>query len=380
MNVFTVLLHRQARRRFLPFLAAMLVLALIRPAGAQPVVPGSYVTSLNWSDDGSLLAIGTGQIIPPWGDSTQGGMARVIERDGRIVFSMNYSSSVGNVEVSPTENLALVGSFREVFDLDTGQSIVAPSDSIAFIHGTWHPTSDLLLLTLVLGARTYDPIDRNTLSGLGRAVLPINSPADGRTVTSAWSPNGLLAATSTTLGSIYIWDTTREVSAVQTSFSEHTSPVQHLVWNAATNLIASGDDSGRILVWNPDTGEIVRELAGHNAAILDLDWRADGMQIVSTSLDNTMRVWDWPSGASQVVTSGQLVSAVAYSPDGSELAYGGEVTDPANIQIDIVPVSELVTTPPRPASDAPAGGSVHRPELHQRRGRPAAPCHLHCRF
>jgi WD40 repeat protein len=354
MNVFTVLLRRQARRRFLPFLAAMLVLALIRPAGAQPVVPGSYVTSLNWSDDGSLLAIGTGQIIPPWGDSTQGGMARVIERDGRIVFSMNYSSSVGNVEVSPTENFVFVSPFVDVFRIVEQQLILRGSEGgVGFIDGIWDSASDVLLLTEVLGARTYDPVSRESIRILGRAQIPIDSFDEVRTVTSVWSPDGMKAATSTTSGLVLLWDTTREVSAIQHILSGHEASINHLVWNAATNFIASGDDSGRILVWNPDTGEIVRELAGHNAAILDLDWRADGMQIVSTSLDNTMRVWDWPSGASQVVTSGQLVSAVAYSPDGTELAYGGEVIDPANIQIDIVPVSELVTTPLRPASDAP---------------------------
>ncbi|MBW4436573.1 MAG: hypothetical protein KME04_05535 [Pleurocapsa minor GSE-CHR-MK-17-07R] len=334
-------------------LIMLVPLVVLTSAAAQPIVPGSYMTSLNWSEDSTLLAYGTGQILPPWGESSQGGIAQVIERDGTIAFSLNYPVSVGNVEVSPTGTLIFVGPFREVFDLVTQQRVVGSGDGIAFINGTWHPTSDLLLLTLVLGARTYDPIARDTLSGLGRAVLPVNSPTDGRTVTSAWSPNGLLGATSTTLGFIYIWDTTREVSAVQTTFSEHTSPVQHLVWNAATNLIASGDDSGTIWVWNPLTGEPVMQLAGHTGAILDIDWRSDGMQIVSTSLDNTMRVWDWPSGNSQVVTSDQLVSAVAYSPDGSELAYGGEVTDPANIQIDIVPVSELVPTPtPSPTQAA----------------------------
>ncbi len=174
------------------------------------------------------------------------------------------------------------------------------------------------------------------------------------TVTSVWSPDGLLAATSTTLGDIYVWDTTRGTNPIETVFLEHTHSVQHLVWNATTNLIASGDDSGRILVWNPATGEIIRELAGHNDAILDLDWRADGAQLVSTSLDHTVRVWDWPSGEGQVVRNGALVSALAYSPDGSELAYGGEITDQNDVRIEIIPVqSLLVPTPTRTFTPTP---------------------------
>lgn len=259
MNTFTSISHRQAVRRFFSVFMALALLTVISSAVAQPILPGIYVTSLNWSDDGSLLAYGTGQIIPPWGDSSLGGMAQVIERDGTIVFSLNYPTSVTSVEVSPTGNLVFVGPFREVFNLATQQLVVGSGDSIAFIDGTWHSSSNLLLLTLVLGARIHDPVNRETLGGLGRADLPISSPEDGRTVTSIWSPDGILAATSTTLGSIYVWDTTHPAGTVQITFSGHARPVQHLVWNAATNLIASGDDSGRILVWNPTTGETVQE-------------------------------------------------------------------------------------------------------------------------
>ncbi len=317
--------------------------SLLLPTHIPTILPGTYVTSLNWSNDGSLLAYGTGQIIPPWGDyGSQGGIARVIERNGTIVFSLNFRYPVGNVEVSPTGNLVFVGPIREVFNLVTQQLVVGPGDGIAFIDGTWHPTLDLLLLTQVLGASTYDPITRYSSSNLGRTELLISSSEEGRTVNSIWSPDGLLVATSTTLGSIFVWDTTREVSTVQTTFSEHNHSVQHLVWNAATNLIASGDDSGRILVWNPNTGEIIQELTGHTGAILDLDWRPDGTQLVSTSLDKSMRVWNWPSGAGSIVMSDQVVSAVAYSPDGSELAYGGEIADPDDVHIHMVPVESLV--------------------------------------
>ena len=77
-------------------------------------------------------------------------------------------------------------------------------------------------------------------------------------------------------------------------------------------------------------------------AILDLDWRPDGTQLVSTSLDNTMRVWNWPSGEGSIVMSDQVVSALAYSPDGSELAYAGEIADLDDIRIHVIPVQALL--------------------------------------
>ncbi|MBK8024171.1 MAG: hypothetical protein IPK19_22740 [Chloroflexi bacterium] len=162
---------------------------------------------------------------------------------------------------------------------------------------------------------------------------------------SIWSPDGSRAVSSAADGKIYVWQN----GQVERVFAQHTAPVRRFVWNAATNLIASGDASGRVLVWNPTTGEAVRELVGHTGAILDLDWRADGTQLVTTSLDNTMRVWAWPLGEGQIVASGELISAVAYNPDGSELAFGGEIDNPDEVRIEIVSVQSLIPAPPATA-------------------------------
>ena len=362
MSIFASIWHRQLLRHFFSVLTALMLFAVISSVRAQPILPGTYVTLLNWSEDGSLLAYSTGQIIPPWGDyGSGGGSARVIEPSGTTVFSLNFPYPIDNVEVSPSGNLVLIGSFSEVYNLTTQELVVGRSDSMAFIDGTWHPTSDLLLLTAVWGTRIYDPVNRETLGGLGRGQLPNNPSNEGKTVTSVWSPDGLLAATSTTMGSIFIWDTTSEVGTVQTTFSAHTAAVQHLVWNAETNLIASGDASGKIWVWNPATGQPILELPGHVGAILALDWRSDGQQLVSSGLDGTVRVWDWPSGAMQVVASGNIVSALAYSPDGTELAYAGEVTDPDAVSITTVPVQSLVQPTPTPTITPPTPTPTHTP-------------------
>ena len=40
--------------------------------------------------------------------------------------------------------------------------------------------------------------------------------------------------------------------------------------------------------------------------------------------------------------SDQVVSALAYSPDGSELAYAGEIADLDDIRIHVIPVQALL--------------------------------------
>jgi WD40 repeat protein len=284
-------------------------------AQTQTPTSADYVSSINWSQDGSLIAYGTEEIPPISGDlGERSWTAQVKRNDGTIIFTRNFPYRLGNIEVSPSGDLIFIGPFREVFDLITQEIIISGSDSIAFIDGTWHLTQDVLLLTAIRGARTNDPVVRRSPSIFAGSNLPsTNAPDNWQTVTSIWSPDAQSAATSTSYGPIYVWDATIEVSPLLSTFSGHMAAVRNLVWNPTTNLIASGDDTGRIWVWNPETGQPVRELVGHTGAILDIDWRADGMQIVSTGMDSTLRTWDWPSGDMHIVQSGELISALAYS-------------------------------------------------------------------
>ena len=315
----------------------------------QQLVSGSYVTTLDWSSDGSLLAYGTGQLLPPWPDTSVGNsIAEVIERDGDVVFSIGFGTTIKDIELSYQNNLLLTFSpFPQVWETQTEQPILnEPFEGLLLNAVTWHPEENRLLLTGWRTIYVYDPLSRDTFGGFTSRSLPsISFPEDWRMSNSIWSPDGERAASSTTFGDIYVWNTSAPEGVLESVFEGHSAVVDNMVWNPITNMIASGDANGTIYVWNPTTGEQVTQLVGHTDAILDIDWRADGQQIVSTSLDNTMRIWDYPSGAMQIVQSGQLISALAYSPDGTELAYGGEVTNPNDIDVVIVPVESLEPTP-----------------------------------
>jgi hypothetical protein len=314
---------------------------------------GRLISDLDWSPDGQHVALG----IARWqqGEWFGGpylacepvfGIYLVEAATQTVEFiDLNIGCSPSTVDFNPTgaEIVFTSNAIYGAIDLAaraTRQQVVGG----AFYQSVfWHPNGDSALLTLDVGvgAIAYNMIDGVPNSGFDERNFPgLLLPF----VYSIWSPDGNRAASSTADGKIYAWQN----GQVQQVFAQHSAPVRRFVWNAATNLIASGDDSGRIFVWNPSTGETVRELAGHIGAILDIDWRADGQQIVSTSLDNTMRAWDWPSGEGRIVEQGRLTSAVAYSPDGTELAYGGEVTDLNNVQINIIPVVSLGSPTPTP--------------------------------
>lgn len=95
--------------------------------------------------------------------------------------------------------------------------------------------------------------------------------------------------------------------------------------------MAIGNGDGLILIWGDTrTSERAvmnpaRVLAGHTDYVLSLVWSSTGDYIASGSVDGTVRLWDAATGeAVQVIEVGQgvEVNSVAFSPDGTKLAYG----------------------------------------------------------
>jgi WD40 repeat protein len=316
---------------------------------------GRLIADLDWSPNGQQIALG----IARWQQRDRFGVGYpaldcepvfgifMVDASTQTVefVDLNVDCSPSTIDFSPTGTEVAYTTDTVYGAIEVGAravrlQVTALIDYHSFV---WHPNGNSALLTLSIGVGA---MDYNLIDGVrGTSFDERNSP--GLVLPflySIWSPNGDYAASSTADGKIYVWQS----GQVQQIFSQHTGSVRRFVWNPATNLIASGDDSGRILVWNPLTGESVMELYGHTGAILDIDWRADGQQIVSTSMDNTMRVWEFPSGEMTIVESGALISAVAYNPDGTELAYGGEIAHGDNPTIEIISVPSLIIPTPTP--------------------------------
>jgi hypothetical protein len=65
-------------------------------------------------------------------------------------------------------------------------------------------------------------------------------------------------------------------------------------------------------------------MRGHNGAVSCIAFSCDGTRIVTSSYDNTVRVWDAQSGREIASLEGHsnMVTSVAFSPDGTKIASG----------------------------------------------------------
>jgi len=105
---------------------------------------------------------------------------------------------------------------------------------------------------------------------------------------------------------------------------KHSGQVDSLAWSADGKRIVAGDESGAVLVWDAATGRRVRTLRGHSSGVDVVGF--SGKRIVSSSADETVRIWESGSDRARVLQN-QGPSCLAVSPDGKRLAVSRGLLD-----------------------------------------------------
>jgi len=88
--------------------------------------------------------------------------------------------------------------------------------------------------------------------------------------------------------------------------------------------IVSSSEDNTIKVWNVAAGESTLVLQGHSGHVSSVAFSPNGKQIASGSWDNTIKVWDVATGKITLTLQGHTghVTSVAFSPNGKQIASG----------------------------------------------------------
>ena len=94
-------------------------------------------------------------------------------------------------------------------------------------------------------------------------------------------------------------------------------PLMAIKFAPSGTQVATGDKAGLIRLWD-EAGTAVAELNGHSDGVRKLTYRADGKELLSSSLDATVGVWDLTTNSlkTKLIGHQKRVAASEYSPDG----------------------------------------------------------------
>jgi WD40 repeat protein len=102
----------------------------------------------------------------------------------------------------------------------------------------------------------------------------------------------------------------------------HSGGVNCVAFSPDGKQIVSSSDDQTIKIWDAETGVEIKTLAGHYSSIYSVAFSTDGKRIVSGSEDQII-VWDANTGiALQTLPVGSLM-CVAFSPDSKRIVSGG---------------------------------------------------------
>lgn len=132
-----------------------------------------------------------------------------------------------------------------------------------------------------------------------------------------FSPKEDKLVTASQDGKAILWET--DTAKPSTPFTGHDGPIYSAAFSPDGVLIATGGYDRRILIWNPNDvrpydfkklelkdGNVIqpskyKALDGHSGPVRSVEFSRDGLQLISGSTDNTVKLWSTDAG--QIVKS-----------------------------------------------------------------------------
>jgi WD40 repeat protein/DNA-binding SARP family transcriptional activator len=136
------------------------------------------------------------------------------------------------------------------------------------------------------------------------------------------STDGRMCAAGGSDGAIYLWRTRDfELAAVLRC---HTV-VNGLQFSTDSRLLLSIGLDGLVCLWDMATMKLADSIAVSERPVLCAALHPDGTHVAAADTDETIRIWEWRTGAQRhTLQAPSVIANLAYSPDGSTLVSVGD--------------------------------------------------------
>lgn len=296
------------------------------------------VISVAFSRDGSRLAAGGGYEagedrrpgeLKVW--DTRGFSARVAERERtpELALKIGHHAYVDSVAYSPD-----------------GRRIASAGWGTPGEIKIWQAGSGELERTIVAApapvlALRWSPDGARLAAGTWNGEVQLWDPDTGDLIFSrklytgpmygaAFAPDGKALATAGGDQIVRLWDPA--TGSLKRALPAAGSPLHSIEYSPDGSLLVAAGEGGSVRLWSAATGEAVRTLAGHEGTVNQARFSPDGSTIATAGEDRTVRLWNARTGEPVRSMKGHpdAVSAVAFAPDGKTLAScSGGLDEPA---------------------------------------------------
>jgi len=345
---------------------AITVMAIFLVGAGQSTSPGDVITleritsfegrgdvmSLQWSPEGTLLAIASSEPAVRVRTTPGGKLAATLRGHGSHVYDVDWNED-GSLLASAacngrdTTGMHCVSGGIIVWDVKSG----TPVQQLSF------PDHSHAVATRM-----------EQKEGKASAVDPHSQPgAEVRAV--AWSNDGGSLAVGNAAGMVRIWDTaTWQVihestphwqitdmawsrdgrlavaardntvsiwdvsdSRIANVINHHTLDIYAIAWHPVLPLLASSSGDRTVMIWDAASEQIVRTLEGFDGSVRSVAWHPNGRYLAVTAhsvASGAGEIWVYDTARWERIARGigepeRAFRSVTWSPDGSVLASGG---------------------------------------------------------
>jgi WD40 repeat protein len=265
-----------------------------------PTATGTWVSALDVSPDGRLVAAA---VLETNETPIPGSSLRIWDVEtGAEAFRVRHRGIVDDIAWSPDGNLLAIST----------------ADVTVDAAGDFASTQQRLAVVDRSGREVAALPDEEE----GVQILSLAFTRDGERLIGVRSFSAVFDAD---FGQVAIWDWRAErlERTIDTGGEKAVlSPDEDLLVSTPSDYFTGSQVAE---VWDWDTGEHLRTLAGNSGSVTRAAFSPDGSRLATASKDGTVRIWDPRTGEQQLDLHGHAghVTSITFSPDGSRLASVG---------------------------------------------------------